>query len=38
VSQIALSLGGGGHVLASGCTIDGPVEAAVERVIELLKA
>jgi phosphoesterase RecJ-like protein len=39
VSQIALSLGGGGHVLASGCILHGTtLEKAVEQVIPLLKA
>lgn len=38
VSQVAFSVGGGGHKQAAGATIDGPLEAAVERVIPLLKA
>lgn len=38
VSQIAFSLGGGGHKQASGATIDGPVEAAQARVMPLLQA
>nr|MBN1229082.1 bifunctional oligoribonuclease/PAP phosphatase NrnA [Anaerolineae bacterium] len=37
VAEVALSLGGGGHALAAGCTIDGPIDAAVGRVIGLLK-
>lgn len=37
VSQVALSLGGGGHKQASGATIDGPLEAATERVMPLLR-
>lgn len=38
VSQIALSLGGGGHVLASGCTIEGKTLEEVEAmVVPLLK-
>jgi phosphoesterase RecJ-like protein len=36
VSQIALSLGGGGHKQASGATIAGPVDAARARVLPLL--
>ena len=36
VSGVALSLGGGGHAQASGCTIPGPLEAAVARVLPLL--
>jgi len=38
VSQLALSLGGGGHPAASGCTIDGSLEAAKARVLPLLRA
>ena len=38
VASVALSLGGGGHVLASGATIPGPLADAVARVIPLLKA
>ena len=37
IGEIALGLGGGGHTLASGATIDGPLEAAVARVLPLLK-
>jgi phosphoesterase RecJ-like protein len=37
IGEIALSLGGGGHTLASGATLDGPLEAAVARVLPLLK-
>jgi phosphoesterase RecJ-like protein len=33
VSELAVSLGGGGHHLASGCTIDGPLDAAAQLVI-----
>jgi phosphoesterase RecJ-like protein len=38
VSQVAYSLGGGGHRQASGATIDGPLEAAQARVMPLLQA
>lgn len=39
VSQIALSMGGGGHVLASGCTLKNmTLEESVERLIPMLKA
>ncbi len=39
VSQVALNLGGGGHVLASGCTLrKTTLKASEERVIPLLKA
>jgi phosphoesterase RecJ-like protein len=37
VSQIAFQLGGGGHTLASGCTIPGPLEAARARVLAALR-
>jgi bifunctional oligoribonuclease and PAP phosphatase NrnA len=33
VSEIAAEFGGGGHRCASGCAVDGPLEAAVERVL-----
>ncbi len=33
VSQIARSLGGGGHDLAAGCTVDGPLNEAEKLVI-----
>jgi hypothetical protein len=38
VSRLALALGGGGHPQASGCTIDGPLVAAQERVVPMLIA
>ena len=37
VSQVAFSVGGGGHKQASGATIDGPIEAARERLLPLLQ-
>jgi phosphoesterase RecJ-like protein len=37
VAQLALSLGGGGHPAASGCTIEGPLEAAKARVLPLMR-
>ena len=37
VSRLALSLGGGGHKQASGATVSGPLEAARERVLPLLR-
>lgn len=38
VSQVALSLGGGGHVLASGCTITGKsLEEVEQMVVPMLK-
>jgi phosphoesterase RecJ-like protein len=33
VSQLAMSLGGGGHHLAAGCTVDGPLPDAVALVV-----
>lgn len=38
VSQLAADLGGGGHSLAAGCTVSGPLEAAEERVVKLTLA
>lgn len=38
VAQLALSLGGGGHPAAAGCTLDGPLEAAKGRVLPMLRA
>lgn len=37
VAQIALALGGGGHALAAGCLVPGPLTEAVERVVAMLK-
>ncbi len=37
VAQIAYDLGGGGHRQASGCTIDGPLDVAVDRVLAKLR-
>ncbi|WP_405082616.1 bifunctional oligoribonuclease/PAP phosphatase NrnA [Paenibacillus chitinolyticus] len=34
VAQIAQSFGGGGHVRAAGCTINGSIEEAIRRVVE----
>jgi len=36
VAGIALALGGGGHALASGCRIPGPLEEAQQRVLTML--
>jgi phosphoesterase RecJ-like protein len=38
VSQIAVSLGGGGHSLASGCTVQGPLAQAESMVIARCKS
>lgn len=37
VSELALNLGGGGHPLAAGCTIDGPLAKAEALVIGMSK-
>jgi phosphoesterase RecJ-like protein len=36
VASVALALDGGGHELAAGCLIDGPLDAAVSEVVERL--
>lgn len=36
VAEVAGRFGGGGHRNASGCTLDGPLESAVGRVLEEL--
>lgn len=39
VGTLAFQLGGGGHTQASGCTLrETPIQAAVEKIIPLLKA
>jgi len=37
VNRVASALGGGGHVLASGATMDGPLGTAVTRLRDLLE-
>lgn len=37
VANVAMALGGGGHALAAGATIDGPLDAATARVLAALK-
>lgn len=37
VSQLAKNLGGGGHHLAAGCTLDGPLEEVVLMVVKRSK-
>ncbi len=37
VSPVALALGGGGHALASGATVDGPLHEVVERTVQMLR-
>ena len=36
VSQAAVAMGGGGHALAAGATIDGPLDAATKQVLQAL--
>jgi phosphoesterase RecJ-like protein len=37
VSAVAEHFGGGGHKCASGCSLDGPMEVAISRVVERLR-
>ena len=37
VAEVALNLGGGGHPLAAGCTLDGPLAKAESLVVGLCK-
>lgn len=37
IALIAKKLGGGGHRQAAGCTLEGPLDAVVERVLPLLR-
>jgi phosphoesterase RecJ-like protein len=37
VARIAESLGGGGHRSASGCTLSGPLDVAMERILTQLR-
>ena len=36
-AAIAVTLGGGGHKRAAGCTVPGPVDEAVRRVVEAIR-
>lgn len=36
VARIAASFGGGGHLHAGGCTLDGPLAAASEKILETM--
>ncbi len=38
VATIAERFGGGGHENASGCTLDGPLPAATERILAYLRS
>jgi phosphoesterase RecJ-like protein len=37
VATIAERFGGGGHENASGCTLDGPLPVAKERILQYLR-
>lgn len=37
VARIAASFGGGGHRHAGGCTLDGPLSAAMERILDTMR-
>jgi phosphoesterase RecJ-like protein len=37
VAQIAAAFGGGGHRHAGGCTLEGPLSAACERILETMR-
>jgi bifunctional oligoribonuclease and PAP phosphatase NrnA len=38
VARVALQFGGGGHALAAGCTLSGPLDEAQARLVTALKA
>ena len=38
VSTVAEHFGGGGHKCASGCSLDGPLDTAVSRIVDRLRA
>lgn len=37
VARIAASLGGGGHRHAGGCTLEGPLSAATQRILDTMR-
>ena len=37
VTHVAEQFGGGGHENASGCTLDGPIEAATDRILDAVR-
>lgn len=37
-SAICCRLGGGGHMRAAGCTVDGPAEQAVQTVVDAVRS
>jgi phosphoesterase RecJ-like protein len=38
VARIAEEFGGGGHACASGCSVEGPLHAAVESVLGKIRS
>ena len=37
VNAVAAVFGGGGHIRAAGCTIDGSIDEAKARLLEVIK-
>lgn len=37
VARVASNFGGGGHRHAGGCTVEGPLRGATERILEIMK-
>lgn len=37
VARIAASFGGGGHLHAGGCTLEGPLSAATDRILDTMR-
>ncbi len=37
VARIAASFGGGGHLHAGGCTLEGPLDGAVRKILETMR-
>jgi len=37
VAEVAARFGGGGHVHAGGCTLEGPLPAATEKILETMR-
>jgi phosphoesterase RecJ-like protein len=37
VAAIAQQFGGGGHACASGCSVNGPLSSAVEKILTQLR-
>ena len=38
VARVAERFGGGGHECASGCSVDGPLNQAIQRILESLRS